>query len=71
MSLTELKKFHQFTKQTGIYYSYDVLTLLFFDGRKRKFAISKLCMGIVTASQELIAIHINLKGIASTLVFQA
>ena len=37
-----------------------VLTL-----KEGKFAISKLCMCIVTASQELIAIRITLKGFAS------
>ena len=40
------------------------------DGRKRKFAVSKLYVGIVTTFQELIAIHINLERIASSLVLQ-
>ena len=40
------------------------------NGRKRKFAVSKLYVGIVSTFQELIAIHINLERIASALVFQ-
>ena len=55
MNLIELRKFHHFTKQTGIQQFYNVLTLLSCDERKRKFAISKLYMDIVTASQKLIA----------------
>ena len=71
MRFIELKKFHQFAKQTGIKYLYNILTLLSCDERMGKFAISELCMCIVTASQELIAQRITLKGIASALVSQA
>ena len=71
MSLIELKRFLQFTKYTSIQISSNALTLLSNDGRKGRFAFSKLFRCIATASQELTAIHINCKGITSSLVFQA